>query len=94
MSETTEIKTAIVKVNKTADKKQYMRDYMRTYTAKNKNKELNRKTTANYRKKYDIPDDFYKEYGTYTCVMWKAIQTIKKIKEEHPEHYPTLFKYI
>mgnify|MGYP003678455850 CR=1 FL=1 len=80
--------------NKTADKAAYMKQYMREYTAKNKDRELARRNSCYYIKKYNIPKEFKQEFEIYTADCWKAITAIQNIKKNHPDLYPKLFKYI
>ena len=65
------------------DKKEYMRNYMREYKKKNMVQEQNRRNTGYYMKKFNIPDEFKKEFGVNTCKVWKAIEAMKHIKTEH-----------
>ena len=80
--------------NKTANKTEYMKQYMREYTAKNKDRELARRNSCYYIKKYNISKEFKQEFEIYTADCWKAISAIQNIKKNHPDLYPKLFKYI
>jgi hypothetical protein len=71
-----------------------MRIYMREYKKKNMVQEQNRRNTGYYMKKFNIPDEFKKEFGVNTCRCYKAIEAMKHIKTDFPDMYPKLFKYI
>lgn len=83
------------KPKRTAEEQRlYMRKYMKEYTHKNKEIERSRRLTNYYIKKFNIPADFKNDFNTETCKAWKAINCMKEIKNEHPELYAKLFKYI
>ena len=76
------------------DKREYMRNYMKIYKQRNMVQEQNRRNTGYYMKKFNIPQEFKDEFGVNTCRVFKAIEAMKHIKNDFPEIYPKIFKYI
>jgi hypothetical protein len=76
------------------DKKEYMRNYMKEYKAKNKDKQLARRNTSYYISKYNIDQEFVNKYGVYTAQIYKTMEDIKKIKNECPLFIEDITEYI
>ena len=76
------------------DKKTYMREYMKLYKQKNKEKQLARRNTSYCLSKFDIEESFVKKYGIYTAQMHKTFDAIKKINQECPVFIEDIDKYI
>jgi len=65
---------------KTADKKAYMREYMRKRYNENKEECRAYKNSVKYRKNHNLPAEELKEYGMYLA----DIDRLRKIKEKLP----------
>lgn len=76
------------------DKKTYMRNYMKEYKQKNKDKQLARRNTSYYISKYNINESFVKKYGIYTAQIYKTFGDLKKIHKECPTFIEDISKYI
>jgi hypothetical protein len=76
------------------DKKEYMRNYMKIYKAKNKDTQLARRNTSYYISKYNIDQEFVNKYGIYTAQVYKTMEDIKKIKKECPSFIKDINEFI
>lgn len=65
---------------KTADRKEYMREYMRKRYNENKEECRAYKNSVKYRKSHNLPAEELKEYGMYLV----DIDRLRKIKEKLP----------
>lgn len=71
---------------KTADKKAYMREYMRNRYNKNCKKACDERKAYYYKKKYNLEPEQVKLYGEHLHLLIKAKKLIEEIKSVCPQH--------
>jgi hypothetical protein len=76
------------------DKKAYMRDYMKSYQLKNKDKQLARRNTSYYVTKHKLSQEFVDMYGINTANVYKCMEIIKKIQNECPQFLPNIKEFV
>jgi hypothetical protein len=76
------------------DKKAYMREYMKSYQLKNKDKQLARRNTSYYVTKHKLSQEFVDMYGINTANVYKCMEIIKKIENECPQFLSNIKEFV
>jgi len=76
------------------DKKTYMREYMKGYQLKNKEKQHARRNTSYYINRYNLSQEFVDTYGIDTANVYKCMEVIKKIENDCPQFLPNIKMFI
>jgi hypothetical protein len=76
------------------DKKAYMREYMKGYQLKNKDKQHARRNTSYYINRYNLTQEFVDMYGINTANIYKCMEIIKKIEKECPQFLPNIKEFV
>jgi len=82
------------KVNKTADRKAYMREYMRKRYLKDPKKHNKIRRSYYFKNKYSLTNEQMKKYGEHTTSIGKIFKEIDYIKKECPEFLVDVSRYM
>ena len=75
-------------------RKEYMKEYMRNYVKNNKQASQLYHNSRYYLSNTDMPKDYMEKYNKYACLIYKAQQDLKKIKDLCPEYIEDVFQYV
>ena len=73
------------KKNPNQTRKEYMREYMKNYVRENKADNLLYHNSRYYLANTEMTQEYMDKYGRYACLMYKAEQDLKDLKEKCPQ---------